>query len=74
MKIENNNNLDILIENVEVGECFIFKDKLHIKIDNGWIEVNTNFPNLVIDLHTNKLNSIADGVIVKKADAKIVVE
>lgn len=74
MKIENNNNLDILIENVEVGECFIFRYQLYMKIDNGCIEVNTNFPNLVIDLHTNKLNSIADGVIVKKADAKIVVE
>ena len=34
MKIETN-NLDILMKNVEVGECFIFKDKLHMKIDNG---------------------------------------
>lgn len=74
MKIENN-NFNILIENVEIGECFLFKNKLHMKIDRGGcIEVDTNFPNLVIDLHTNRLNSIADGVIVEKANAKIVVE
>lgn len=72
MKIENN-NLGILIENIEVGECFIFRDKLHMKIDHGCIEVDTNYPNLVIDLHTNRLNSITDGVFVNKADAKIVV-
>lgn len=73
MKIETN-NLDILMKNVEVGECFIFKDKLHMKIDNGCIEVDTKYPNLVIDLHTNKLNAIADDVIVGRANAKIVVE
>ena len=72
MKIETN-NLDILMKTVEGGECFIFKDKLHMKIDNGCIKVDTNYPNLVIDLHTNRLNSIADDAIVGRADAKIVV-
>lgn len=71
MKIENNS--DVLMKNIEVGECFIFKDKLHMKIDNGCIEVDTNYPNLVINLHTNRLNTIADDVIVNKVDAKIVV-
>lgn len=71
MKIENNS--DVLMKNIEVGECFIFKDKLHMKIDNGCIEVDTNYPNLVINLHTNRLNAIADDVIVNKVDAKIVV-
>lgn len=45
-----------------------------MKIDNGCIEVDTNYPNLVIDLHTNRLNAIADDVIVGRANAKIVVE
>lgn len=72
MKIETN-NLDILMKNVEVGECFIFKDKLHMKIGGGCIEVDTKYPNLVIDLHTNRLNAIADDAIVNKVDAKIVV-
>lgn len=72
MKIENNS--DVLMKNIEVGECFIFKDKLHMKIDNGCIEVDTNYPNLVINLHTNRLNAIADDVIVCRANAKIVVE
>ena len=71
MKIENNS--DVLMKNIEVGECFIFKDKLHMKIDNGCIEVDTNYPNLVINLHTNRLNTIADDVIVNKVDSKIVV-
>lgn len=71
MKIENNS--DVLMKNIEVGECFIFKDKLHMKIDNGCIEVDTNYPNLVINLHTNRLNAIVDDVIVNKVDAKIVV-
>lgn len=71
MKIENNS--DVLMKNIEVGECFIFKDKLHMKIDNWCIEVDTNYPNLVINLHTNRLNAIADDVIVNKVDAKIVV-
>ena len=71
MKIGNNS--DVLMKNIEVGECFIFKDKLHMKIDNGCIEVDTNYPNLVINLHTNRLNAIADDVIVNKVDAKIVV-
>lgn len=74
MKIENNNLNNILMKNIEVGECFIFKDKLHMKIDKGYIEVDTNYPNLVIDLHTNRLNTIADDAIVGRANAKIVVE
>lgn len=71
MKIENN-NLDILIKNVEVGECFIYKGELHMKIDRGCI--NTSYSNLVIDLHTNRLNAIADDAIVGRVNAKIVVE
>lgn len=61
------------MKNVEVGECFLYKGKLHMKIENGCIEVNTTYPNLVIDLHTNRLNSIADDVVVDRANAKIVV-
>lgn len=72
MKIENN-NLNILIKNVEVGECFMYKGELYMKIDRGCIEVNTSYPNLVIDLHTNRLNAIADDAIVGRVNAKIVV-
>lgn len=74
MKIENNNLNNILMKNVEVGECFIFNNKLHMKIDNGCMQVDTNCPNLVINLHTNRLNAIVDDAIVNKANAKIVVE
>ena len=72
LKIENN-NLDILMKNVEVGKCFIYKGELHMKIDRGCIEVNTSYSNLVIDLHTNRLNAIADDAIVGRVNAKIVV-
>lgn len=70
MKIENNNNFNTLMKNVEVGECFMFNNKLHMKIAKGCI----NYLNLVIDLHTNRLNAIADDAIVGRANAKIVVE
>ena len=73
MKIENN-NFNILMKNVEVGECFMFNNKLHMKIVGGCVEVDTNYPNLVIDLHTNRLNAISDDVIVGRVNAKIVVE
>lgn len=73
MRIVNNNNFNILMKNVEVGECFILNNKLHMKIGGGCIEVDTKYPNLVIDLHTNRLNEIADDAIVNKVDAKIVV-
>lgn len=72
MKIENN-NFNILMKNVEVGECFMYNNKLHMKIVGGCVEIDTNYPNLVIDLHTNRLSTIADDAIVNKIDAKIVV-
>lgn len=73
MKIEY--NMSIPIENIKTGKCFLFKDELNMKINmNGYVKVDTNYPNLVINLHTNKLNSIANGVTVNKVDAKIVVE
>ena len=62
------------MKNVEVGECFMFNNKLHMKIVGGCVEVDTNYPNLVIDLHTNRLNAISDDVIVGRVNAKIVVE
>ena len=44
MKIEYNNNLSIPIENIKAGECFLFKDKLNMKIDiNGYISVDAAY-------------------------------
>ena len=51
----------------------MYKGELYMKIDRGCIEVNTSYPNLVIDLHTNRLNAIADDAIVGRVNAKIVV-
>ena len=75
MKIEYNDNFFITpIENVQIGECFLFNGKLHMKLnDDGYVEVNCYYPNLILDLSNNKLNAVANGVIVNKINAKIVV-
>lgn len=62
------------MKNVEVGECFMFNNNLHMKIVGRCVEVDTIYQNLVINLHTNKLNVISDDVIVGRVNAKIVVE
>lgn len=73
MKIEY--NMSIPIENIKTGECFLFKDELNMKIYmNDYVKVDTNYPNLIINLHPNRLSSIANGVTVNKVDAKIVIE
>lgn len=38
----------------------------YMKIVGGCVEVDTNYLNLVMDLHTNRLNAISDDVIVGK--------
>ena len=74
MKIKYNNSFSIPIEKIKIGECFLYKNKLHMKInEDGHVGTDNSFPNLVINLSDNKLNSIADGVTVNKVKSKIVV-
>jgi len=65
------------INDVEIGECFLFRDNLHMKISKGSLEskiINT-YENIVINLENNKLNSIngACDIYVVPVLAKIII-
>ena len=64
------------IDNVKVGECIMYKGALHMKVDIGSLDYEGiyEYPNVVINLETNKLNSVIDSAVVQRVKAKIVVE
>ena len=77
MRIEKNINChEIPIVNIRDGECFIYKDKLHMRVNIGSIarKNESDFPVVIVNLENNKLNALKDWVTVKKVDARIVVE
>lgn len=77
MKIENNlEQYNIPIVNIEIGECFIYKEMLHMRVNNGSVksDVNIHYPCTILNLETNDLNATKDDVLVKRIRAKIVVE
>lgn len=77
MRIENKENYNnIKMSDIKVGECFIYNDSLHMKVDIGSLDYSRidRFPNIVINLESNRLNSIIDSVLVQKVAAKIVIE
>lgn len=74
MKIENNlNKYKTLISNVDIGECFIYGEQLHMKVDVGSIEYPSieYYPNMVLNLETNNLKDSVEVIII---NAKIVIE
>ena len=64
------------IDNVEVGECLMYKGELCMKVDIGSFDYPniSEYPNVIINLETNKLNSVIDSAVVQRVKAKIVVE
>ena len=74
MKIENNQKNNIQIKEVGIGETFILDNTLYVKIDNGYINVETVFPCLALNLEDNKLDSIREDVVVKPVRTKIVID
>ncbi|MBS4902319.1 MAG: hypothetical protein KHZ96_07545 [Coprobacillus sp.] len=72
MKIEY--NIQTTVENIKIGESFLYQDELYMKIDeDGVVKTDNRFPNLVINLNDNKLNSFDSSVLVYKVESKIVV-
>lgn len=72
MKIEY--NIQTTVENIKIGESFLYQDKLYMKIDeDGVVKTDNRFPNLVINLNDNKLDSFDSSVLVYKVESKIVV-
>lgn len=72
MKIEY--NIQTTVENIKIGESFLYQDELYMKIDeDGFVKTDNRFPNLVINLNDNKLDSFDSSVLVDKVESKIVV-
>lgn len=72
MKIEY--NIQTTVENIKIGESFLYQDELYMKIDeDGVVKTDNRFPNLVINLNDNKLDSFDFSVLVYKVESKIVV-
>lgn len=61
-----------LIEDVSIGECFIYKDRLCMKVKPSIQEEYYN--NKFVDFNKNEINAITDSTEVVVIDAKIVVE
>lgn len=74
MIIENNLNVKkIPVSRLKDGECFMYNNQPHIKIDKGCICVDSNFPNIIVNLETNRLNTIGDDILVMPTNAKVVI-
>ena len=76
MKIENIDKISgVPISDIEVGECFMYKGEIHIKVNIGSIEYASisEFPNVVLNLENNNMNAIKDSVVVQRVDAKVVI-
>lgn len=76
MRIENNlTDYKAPISTIKDGECFIYNEVLHMRVNVGSIDrKDTNtFPVVIVDLEKNRLNSLKNDVKVRKIDAKIVV-
>ena len=61
-----------LIKDVSIGECFIFKDRLCMKVKQS--VQGEYYNNKFVDFKKNEINAIPDSTEVVVIDAKIVVE
>ena len=75
--VKENNFYDKHINNIKIGETFLYKGQLHIKVSGGSLEqflVGNTYENLVLNLEDSTLNSINGKVEVQVSPipAKIV--
>lgn len=61
-----------LIKNVSIGECFMYKDRLCMKVKSSVQEEFYN--NKFVDFNKNEINTVRDSTEVVVVDAKIVIE
>lgn len=61
-----------LIKNVSIGECFMYKDRLCMKVKSSVQEEFYN--NKFVDFNKNEINTVRDSTEVVVVNAKIVVE
>ena len=74
MKIENDDKVITTIDKLNIGDCFLYDGRLHMRIhNNDYVQPDSYFQYMVIDLVKNKINVFTDNAVVYKIDAKIVV-
>lgn len=61
-----------LIKDVSIGECFIYKDRLCMKVKSSVQEGYHN--NKFVDFNKNEINVITDSTEVLVVNAKIIIE
>ena len=61
-----------LIKNVSIGECFMYKDRLCMKVKSSVQEEFYN--NKFVDFNKNEINTVRDSTEFVVVNAKIVVE
>lgn len=61
-----------LIKNVSIGECFMYKDRLCMKVKSSVQEEFYN--NKFVDFNKNEINTVRDSTEVVVVNAKIVIE
>lgn len=75
MEIENNNKVITTIDKLNIGDCFVYDDRLHMRIcNNDYVQPDSYFQYMVIDLVKNKINVFVDNAVVYKIDAKIIIK
>ena len=75
MEIENNNKVITTIDKLNIGDCFVYDGRLHMRISNNdYVQPDSYFQYMVIDLVKNKINVFVDNAVVYKIDAKIVIK
>lgn len=67
------NKCDVTIGEIEIGEVFIYSEIPYVKIDKGPVDVNTEFPCLVLNLKENKLNAFKNNVLVQTIKAEVII-
>ena len=61
-----------LIKDVLVGQCFMYSDRLCMKVKSNISDEYYN--NKIVDFENNEINAIADSAEVLVINAKIVIE
>lgn len=75
MEIENNNKVITTIDKLNIGDCFVYDGRLYMRIcNNDYVQPDSYFQYMVIDLVKNKINVFVDNAVVYKIDAKIVIK
>lgn len=75
MKINKQYTTARKIEDVEFGECFLYTNHIHMKVDASLYENvladNDYYLNIVVDLEECRLNGLADGLEVIPIQAEM---